>query len=272
MSIVDSLRQILIHRMLNLGIIAEPQWSTTYLCIKYYDIVYRYCFFGKACNLNLSNELNDTIKTLDATEMTAFKDICFRLENGKTIFPYLSNFINKTNVEQSDFFLKNWNIFHAHLGILDKQSGKCSRSDRLLFFTKKYNEIYLIDIKKHPHGDEWFLKELLEIIDRSWPNLLQYAPFALNKDVLDKDYFRLSKEFVVPTNVNGKCVMPTNLGVTLSKDSEMAVANTNVFMKDLLDNYGDCFLVDTGHSFVVINQKSKEFVREFECFWSAPVV
>ena len=51
--------------------------------------------------------------------------------------------------------LFNNNIYHLHLGSIDKKEHFVTRTSKLLFFTYNENEVIFLDVKKHPIGDGW---------------------------------------------------------------------------------------------------------------------
>lgn len=168
--------------------------------------------------------------------------------------------------------MKNWNIFHAHLGRLPENSMQCHRSDRLLFFTHNNNNVYLIDVKKHPKGSEWFDKELILIIYRNWPELLHpvscIKPAGKNT-IPDESYFELSKHVIIPIQIEGKFYMPTNFGVATSGDSQIAVEQTDLFFMEL-SNFSSCILRDMGDRFFIYEDAAAAPIAQISNIWSQP--
>lgn len=268
--IFDDLRSIIIERMKVLRMPIDRNWDTNYLCIKYYDTIRRFCFFQSPVTIHSSSEIKR--KMLNDTEKKALENICSRLETGRPIFPYLSRSINNTNIKKSDFCMKNWNIFHTHLGRLPENSMQCHRSDRLLFFTHNNNNVYLIDVKKHPKGSEWFDKELILIIYRNWPELLHPVSCIKPADkntIPDESYFELSKHVIIPIQIEGKFYMPTNFGVATSGDSQIAVEQTDLFFMEL-SNFSSCILRDMGDRFFIYEDAAAAPIAQISNIWSQP--
>lgn len=84
--------------------------------------------------------------------------------------------------------------------------------------------VHLIDVRKHPKGIEWFVRDLLETVYDNWPWLLHYLPgYALIETIEDHDVHNALKNMVVPVPFRNGILIPTTLGVASSGDSGMAV-------------------------------------------------
>lgn len=126
-------------------------------------------FFNKL-RKNIPNRKRKVLKSNEficpeqkTTELEAFiQDI----ENGHDINPYLSTNINQS--QKLDNLLNSWGIHHFHF---DKCTSKLkNRSNELIFGKVIQDAIFFINIYKH---NSWHDTEILEIINRNWPALVQ---------------------------------------------------------------------------------------------------
>lgn len=203
------------------GIVVPKGWDDFTICVKYLDFKHRAFDSSVAYKVVYSKELTKKLPNLTLKERDAIKDIEKRLQTRKSIVPYMSKQINATSVKNSDFLLKNWNIYHLHL-----EKGTDERSNgNLLFFQPQGCVVYLIDVRPHPKGSAWFDRELLNIIYDNWPFLLNYRPdIKPTVPVPDNEVHDALKNTVLCLPFKEGCIFPTNLGVTSSGDSSMAVS------------------------------------------------
>lgn len=101
------------------------------------------------------------------------------IENGDNIKDYQSKFTS--NLKKFDLLLTDWNIYHLHLGEESKDGG-IERTKELVFCIVEEDILYAINIFKH--GD-WVKKDILEIVLRNWPHLIEKYKIPLIHD--DKD-------------------------------------------------------------------------------------
>lgn len=206
----------------NAGIKVSSDWDDCYACIKYLELHHRWFDSSVSYKVVYSNELLKKIPNLSGEEQAAIQDIKKCLENCISITPYMSKDIKRTEIRKSDFLLKNWDIYHLHL----EKSIPPMRFTKpnLLFLQLKGRIVHLIDVRKHPKGSEWFIRELLEIVYDNWPWLLQYIPgYTATATIRDHDVHNALKTMVVPIPFRTGILMPTTLGVSSSGDSSMAV-------------------------------------------------
>ena len=222
MDFQHDLAEISRELMRGAGITVLPEWDDCYACIKYLELHHRWFDSSISYGVVYSNELLKKIHGLSQSDQEAIRDIVYRLKNCITINPYMSKGINNTEIRKSDFLLKNWDIYHLHLekAVL----GKPFTNSNLLFFQRKEQVVHLIDVRKHPTGSEWFIRELLEIVYDNWPWLLHYFPECIpTESIEDCDVHDVLKSMVVPIPFRNGMLMPTTLGVVSSGDSGMAV-------------------------------------------------
>ena len=208
--------------MRNARIAVLPEWDDCYACIKYLELHHRWFDSSVPYGVVCSRELSEKLYRLSDTDQRAVHEIIHCLKNCIAITPYMSKGIKNAEIRKSDFLLKNWDIYHLHL---EKAiPGRPFTNPSLLFFQRKGQMIHLIDIRKHPKGSEWFIRELLEIIYDNWPWLLQYFPgYTPTENIEDHDIHTALKSMVIPVPFRKGMLMPTTLGVASSGDSSMAV-------------------------------------------------
>lgn len=222
MDFQHDLAEISRELMRDAGISVSSEWDDCYSCIKYLELHHRWFDSSISYGVVCSRELSKKLSGLSEADQQAVRDIIHCLKNCITITPYMSKGIKNAEIKKSDFLLKNWDIYHLHL---EKAiSGKQFKNPKLLFFQRKGQMIHLIDIRKHPKGSEWFVRELLEIVYDNWPWLLHYFPgYTPAENIEDCDVHDALKNMVVPISFRNGMLMPTTLGVASSGDSGMAV-------------------------------------------------
>ena len=204
------------------GILVDKEWDDCYCCIKYLELLHRWFDSSVPYKVVYSKVLWEKLSKLTAYELSALQDIIYRLESCISITLYMSKDIKKTAIQKSDFLLKNWDIYHLHL---EKQIPKKRFTNpNLLFFQTKGQVVHLIDIRKHPKGSEWFIKDLLEIVYENWPWLLNCFPGCTpTHKIEDCHVHNTLKSMVVGIPFKNGMLMPTTLGVAGSGDSGTAV-------------------------------------------------
>lgn len=208
--------------MRNAKVTISSEWDDCYSCIKYLELHHRWFDSSIPYGVVCSQELLKKLSIFSKADQQAVRDIIHRFKNCIAITPYMSKGIKNTEIKKSDFLLKNWNIYHLHLEKAIR--GKPFTNPNLLFFQRKGQMIHLIDIRKHPKGSEWFIRELLEIIYDNWPWLLHYLPgYTPTESIEDCDVHDALKHMVVPIPFRNGMLMPTTSGVASSGDSNLAV-------------------------------------------------
>ena len=211
------------------GIHVGKDWDDYHVVMNYMEIQRRWLYDANVkFDIEVSKQLSEKIKFLSPLELQSYNDILVRMKTGQSLEPYMSRLIYNTNISKSDFLLKNWNIYHLHLEKIGKENKFEGKSSNLLFFQLEGNVIYLIDIKPHPKGATWFDRDLLEIVFENWPNLLRYEKgMKPTIDIPDNEIHKGLKNMVVMISFHDGMLLPTNLGVATSGDSNWAVQFTD---------------------------------------------
>lgn len=148
------------------------------------------------------------------------------------------------NPEFNDLLLNDWVIHHLHLSDTKKQKNQrfYDRTKYVLFAIFGANQAFLIDIRTHgPNGEPHVFakKELLEIIDRNWPEILKGYVHeeitALLHDPTDEqvDKFRKNGISFGMTEVNGKVIMNPGIGITTGGNNLHVVKRANEIIRYL---------------------------------------
>lgn len=225
MNFTHDLAMIAKENLKNLGIKLPDEWCDHYVCVKYIEISQRMLYPQMPYEIVYSKELSEKISELKQEEFNSLQDIEKKLKTAQPLTCYMSKHIKATATKKSDFMLKNWNIYHLHLH---------QKSKNLLFMVIERDTAYFVDIKPHPRGAEWYDRNLLEIIDRNWPQLLMYYPGAVSITAIPNEQMHdILKNKLVGVEINDKVVFPTNFGVAFSGDSNYAVAKVNGIFNQL---------------------------------------
>ncbi|MCQ2977772.1 MAG: hypothetical protein MJ232_07150 [archaeon] len=115
----------------------------------------KYFLVNKKFNVVYSKEFSKKYGLLTKNQLLMIKDIEEKINMNKNIKPYLSNNLYLSKFSKKDELLEDYNIYHLHLGLPDKNEHFVSRTDKLLFFSFDEENVYFLDIRKHPLGDEW---------------------------------------------------------------------------------------------------------------------
>lgn len=212
------------------GIWVPKEWNDYQICMKYLEIHHRWFNSSIPYISVFSKELRKKLPFLSEEEREAIRDIVNRLKLCQPITPYMSRDIRATSVEKSDFLLKNWNIYHLHL----EKALERYQNPNLLFFQPKGQVVHFIDVRPHPKGTAWFDRELFDIIYDNWPHLLIYRPDVRpTLPVPDEGVHELLKRTISLIPFREGSLVPTNLGVTASGDSNLAAGTTNKIFNHL---------------------------------------
>jgi|GEM_PF-1675046 len=167
---------------------------------------------------------------------------------------YYSNLFNEDgratkDWKSRDYLLDDWGIHHMHLNLKEATNIRemnNNRAEYLLFIKVTDETIYLIDIKGHL-TDNFNDIELLEIIDKNWPYLINNMP--LNIKSTDKFSGRDIKEIrkkhqLAIHNINGKVCFPmggglSSVGINIlhTDEADMILEDIKVIEKSIIKDY-----------------------------------
>lgn len=229
-------KEILQEELDNNKIIYNDNNDLFEFMVMYYDAIMRIPIIGEKYNVVFSEYLNRKFSSLPIETQECINDIVNRLKCGKSITTYLSKLALNASTRDNEF--QNWNIYHAHVKRISLDYNEpAERSNLLLFFTVKGENVYFIDVKNHPKGDGWFDKLLIEIIYDNWKELLNVVEGAtgLKGELPDNKVHKISQTMGILVTVRGKIIMPTNIGNTTAGNSINSTRWALKWRKDLND-------------------------------------
>lgn len=204
-----------------IGIAFPPEWDDYKVCTRFLQIKQRRFNSSIPYYVLYSKELLQKLPLLSSDDQAVIRRIEWCLKNCYPITPYMSKAINTFSMKKSDYMLKNWEIYHLHLERTDIDR-KC-KNPNLLFFQAKGQVVHFIDVKKHPEGNGWFDRNLLEIIYNNWPNLLMFKKgLKPTETIPDNAVHNLTKNCVTFIPFHEGSLFPTGFGVMSSGDSGKA--------------------------------------------------
>ena len=124
--------------------------------------------YGKSYYVICSKELKKKLSEIPNEYIRNFHKILEIISSKGNLIPYQSKHIESASF---DTLFNNYGINHVHLSPkLEEDSDFMERSDYLLFFITYKNAVFLIDIDKHIHNDEW-----IDMVSQPWQTEEQRA-------------------------------------------------------------------------------------------------
>jgi hypothetical protein len=170
-------------------------------------------------------------------------------EAGGNLRPYQS-----TGVEQDEYddgMLNDWNLHHFHLGKTPhtRFPGFMARTGPLLYAVVKPDILYCLAVLNH---GGWSNQQLLEVMDRDFPELVQAATFksstlkpsrvTVNYSDQDVQLMRNHGINAVTQTSSGRIIANVGGGVNLNKkkgQKSVKVAQANIGVRKLLQKLED---------------------------------
>lgn len=209
------------------GIKIPLSWDDKDVCLNYFELQKRWLKNNIQYKVFYSKELLTKLPSLSVEEQKIIKKIESKLKSGKNITSFMSKLIRNTDIEKSDFFMKNWNIYHLHIEEIKSLNQKYTNSN-LLFFHPTEDSVYFIDVRPHPSGSSWYCKDLIEIEHNNWPNLHKYLKgFKPTNYIPDNKMHNTLKHFITTVDFHDGILFPSNMGVVASGNSYEAVYKSN---------------------------------------------
>ena len=235
--VIDSLKHLKCELSDTMEINYDINKDGDRLFLEFYQLLYKLFIPQGKYQVVFSKELIKKMGDFNDDTNTAVNDIQERLEDGRDIFGYFSRLVADPTFP--DMLLRNWNLFHAHVKAPIQPNQKIAkRSKHLLFFTYRGNKVYFIDILPHPKGETWgkAARSLLEIVHNNWEELLNIDPniTGVRPEPTDSEiYQKMKKGTWSYVRVHNSFVGPANEGVSSSGDSNMAVKELDMFLKNI---------------------------------------
>ena len=172
--------------------------------------------YGKSYYVVCSKELKGKLSKIPNEHIRNFHKILEIISSKGNLIPYQSRHIESASF---DTLFNNYGINHAHLSSrLKNNSNFMQPSDYLLFFITYGDTVYLIDIDKHPHCDEWIKKKYPEIVFNNWPFIYESKRLRsvtdFNPKHNRKDEYMLSKSVILLKSIWGNAYLPFFSGIS----------------------------------------------------------
>lgn len=119
-----------------------------------------------------------------------------KILNGEDIFSHLSTKLK--NLDEVDYLLYDWGIFHFHLGTELRSDGFVNRTGSLLFAFYDENNFYFLNVM--PHGS-WSRQDMLKAIHRNWPKTIEQYKLK-NNNIIGLEHNVSDEEVVLLRNAN----------------------------------------------------------------------
>ncbi|RPI13216.1 MAG: hypothetical protein EHM58_18875 [Ignavibacteriae bacterium] len=166
-------------------------------------------------------------------------DIEREFQNGNDVNPHLSRQAIKPDYD--DMLLNDWGIHHMHISNTRKNPNQYfyDRSDQLLFIKVLEENIYFVEIRSHNENLVFCRNELIEIINKNWPKLIN--TYQLNCVSLEKDFTEEERSIfrkagvTIPTEINDKFYFSPGGGYATSGKNIPCVDAADSLVKNLRD-------------------------------------
>ena len=184
------------------------------LFLKLMNFKYR-TLYDKSYYIKYSKEFKEKICEIPNEYVRNLYKILEIIGSNGNLIPYQSRQIES---DSADVLFNNYGINHAHLSSkLKNNSYFMESSDYLLFFITYGNTVFLIDIDKHPHNDEWIDKKYPKIVCDNWPFIYKSSKLQnvtdFNPKYNRKDEFEMSKHFTLLKDIDGNIYLPYFSGI-----------------------------------------------------------
>ena len=165
-----------------------------------------------------------------------FELLVSKLKNGEDVNIHLNKFSAK--LDKNDQLFYDWGINHFHLGTTLDSSGFIQRTGPIAYAIVKKNDVYIITVAEHGH---WSDKNLLEIVDANWPELI--AGWKIDGewkvDLSSEEIGKLRKCGITCgiRLANGNSYISPGGGINCAGGSTLAVIEANRMYHRFLDLY-----------------------------------
>lgn len=165
-----------------------------------------------------------------------FKLLVRKFENGEDVNPHLNKF--SAQLDKNDQLIYDWGINHFHLGTAMHSSGFIQRTGAIAYAIVKEKDVYIITIAEHGH---WSDKNLLEIVDANWPELI--ARWKIDgewEDDLSSEEIGKLRKIGLTCGIklsNGHSYLPPGGGINCARGSTLAVIEANKMYHRFRDLY-----------------------------------
>lgn len=194
--------------------------------MRWLDFVSRYipqCERQIVLSKELVAKLEVSLPTQVKEQFSAFAR---RAINGVDLNPFQSKGLilhndisDRKKQKRTDLLLADWGIVHFHLSDeIKPEHYFAPRSDWLMFALVYGDVILCIDVLPHSEKDIFSRKEMLEVLYKNWPNLLEdyeMKGIVTGDNWSDSEIAELRKAGVSSSYlIDGKVFIPRGLGLT----------------------------------------------------------
>lgn len=181
-----------------------------------------------------------------------------KMEKGEDVNCHLSKLIG--NAENIDYLLDGYGIKHFHLGV-EKKGNFIKRTGELAlgFITKE--EVFFITTKNHG-DDTWYGKDVLEILHKERPDLIEHAKVRgvcgvepKITSIADIKYCRKNQLSIAIELDDGTVYFQNDLGTTLAGYSSSHFFNQQHIAKSIMNYINENILQETNSLINSINLK-----------------
>jgi hypothetical protein len=218
----------------------------------------------------ISKELKKRI--IPTENFLALLSIDKKVQNGSDITFHQSK--KAFEPSYNDPLLNDWLIHHLHLSDWKEKSIDkfYARTKLVLFAIFSARQAFFIDVRPHGKLGEPYVfakKELLEIIDNNWPDLLNdYRTedvLILKHSVTDEERHKARKGGVSlgMTEVNDRVIMNPGLGIVTSGHNVMIVHKANQVIRFVQESLMEIDKDEEGMK-LALSQKSGIQIKELD--------
>ncbi len=202
-------------------------------CIK---PILRKVYYSKALEKGLANEYTNYKPVVD--------EIAKKLRSGQSVLDRLSK--KMKDILYEDGMLNDWRLYHFHLGE-SVENDFCQRTGELLigFIPIHKNDMYFLKIIPDHRGNAVFAdKELIEIIQDNWPELLDTFRLkcaSLEYDLSSQQQYKMRKAGVTtPVQIGDSVYVGPGLGITTAGTSLQVQLKSNRIINWLTSSISVC--------------------------------
>lgn len=218
-------------------------WNLAYqyfsVCHRIISNIQRPVFWSKELTRKRDND------QIAPEHLKAIQQITDDSEAGKSLFKYMST--KNTRASNEDKLYTDWKIAHFHLSdapsSVDRHQSDLvhfvERTGVLLFAFPELNGLYLLDVLDHGQKYLWATKELVDILYRNWPQVIEKHRLIVNGHTVITEQIHTVREkngTVVLSTEDGKTFGPFGGGLT-SAGSNLSLIMRADYLLNCCDEY-----------------------------------
>jgi hypothetical protein len=214
MNLLDDLKRIIRRQLTTYGVKCSQKDDVERLLLRVLN------FESKTIRaaprmVHLSAEFETERTKLPDKERRALVEIISKFRRGEDVNAHLSK--KSLDSAPTDQLLAHWGIHHIHISNWKKNPSDYfyARTGPLIFVLVGPNDVYFLGIYPHGsgHPETWTRQELLDTIEKDWPQLLNSAELKGASDLshhpTNQELIPLRKANInVPTKIGNRIVGP----------------------------------------------------------------